>query len=95
MRILAGNNLNAYAMRKPRKKECLLAFRALVEAASWRRLKDVEGQFVQAVDLTPPDSVAFDFPEEDLRIETRVNCALGLVRIFSVGPSVRKKRRTP
>jgi len=95
MRILGGNTLNAYAMRKPRRKEFLLAFRALVEAASWRRLKDVEGQFLQVVDVTPPDCIAFDFPEENLRIETRVNCALGLVRVFSVGPSDRKKRRTP
>jgi len=94
MRILGGTTLNAYAIRKPRKRECLLAFRALVEAASWQRLEDVKGQFLKVADLTLPDYAAFDFPEEDLRIETRVNCTLGLVRVFSVGPTVRRKRKT-
>jgi len=85
--------LNAYAKRKPRKRECLLAFRALVEAASWPGAKDVEAEFAKVVILTPPDRVAFDFPDEDLRIEMRLNCDLGLARIFGVGPSVSKKGR--
>jgi mRNA-degrading endonuclease HigB of HigAB toxin-antitoxin module len=93
MRVLGGDNLVAYAKRKPRKRECLLAFRALVEAASWKRTKDVEAQFAQVASLTPPDRIVFDFPEEDLRIEVRVNCALGLARIFSVGPSMNRKER--
>ncbi len=85
--------MSSYAKRKPRKRECLLAFRALVEAANWRRAKDVEVQFEQVVVLIPPDRVAFDFPDEDLRIEMRVNCALGLARVFSVGPSTTRKGR--
>jgi mRNA-degrading endonuclease HigB of HigAB toxin-antitoxin module len=93
MRVLGGDNLGAYAKRKPRKRECLLAFRALVEAASWKRTKDVEAQFAHVASLTPPDRIVFDFPEEDLRIEMRINCALGLARIFSVGPSMNRKER--
>jgi len=93
MRVLGADNLGAYAKHKPRKRECLLAFRALVEAASWRRPKDMEVQFAQVASLTPPDRIAFDFQEEDLRIEMRVNCALGLARIFSVGPSMNRKER--
>jgi mRNA-degrading endonuclease HigB of HigAB toxin-antitoxin module len=79
--------LNAYAKRKARKREYLLAFRALVEAASWRQTKDVEKQFARVVILIPPDRLAFHFADEDIRIEMRVNFALGLARIFSVGPS--------
>lgn len=93
MRVLGGDSLNAYAKRKPRKRECLLAFRALVDSASWRQMKDVETQFARVVSLTPPDRVAFDFADEDLCIEMRVNCALGLARIFSVGPSAGKRGR--
>ena len=93
MRILGGDNLGAYAKRKPRKREYLLAFRALVDTASWTLPKDVEAQFVQVASLTPPDRIAFDFQEEDLRIEMRVNCALGLARIFNVGPSINRKER--
>jgi mRNA-degrading endonuclease HigB of HigAB toxin-antitoxin module len=93
MRVLGADNLEAYAKRKPRKRECLLAFRALAEAADWKRTKDVEAQFKQVAFLTPPDRVAFDFPDEDLRVETRVNCALGLARIFSVGPSMNRKEK--
>jgi mRNA-degrading endonuclease HigB of HigAB toxin-antitoxin module len=93
MRIVGGVALNDYAKRKPRKKECLLAFRALVEAASWRRMNDLEAQFARVVRLSPPDSAVFNFPDEDLQIEMRVNCALGLARIFSVGPSEHRKGR--
>ena len=93
MRVLGTDSLSEYAKRKPRKREYLLAFRALVEAAGWRRAKDVEAQFAQVVSLAPPDRVAFDFPEEDLRIEMRVNCALALARILSVGPSVNRKEK--
>jgi hypothetical protein len=92
MRVLGADNLDAYAKRKPRKKEYLLAFRALVETASWKR-KDVEAQFARVASVTPPDGIAFDFPDEDLRIEIRVNCALGLARILDVGPSTKRKER--
>jgi mRNA-degrading endonuclease HigB of HigAB toxin-antitoxin module len=91
MRVLGGDTLNAYAKRKPRKKESLLAFRALVESARWLRMKEVESQFARVAVLTPPDRVVFDFPDEDLRIEMRVNCALGLARVFSAGPSAGRK----
>jgi mRNA-degrading endonuclease HigB of HigAB toxin-antitoxin module len=93
MRVLGADNLVAYAKRKPRKRECLLAFRALVETAGWKRPKDVEAQFAKVAFLTPPDRMAFDFPDEDLRVEMRVNCALGLARIVSVGPSESRKER--
>jgi mRNA-degrading endonuclease HigB of HigAB toxin-antitoxin module len=93
MRVLGADSLGAYAKRKPRQREHLLAFRALVEAAGWRRTRDVEAQFAQVVSLTPPDQIAFDFPDEDLRIEMRVNCALALARILSVGPSVKRKEK--
>jgi mRNA-degrading endonuclease HigB of HigAB toxin-antitoxin module len=93
MRVLGGDNLDAYAKRKPRKREYLLAFRALVDTASWNLPKDVEAQFKHVASLRPPDRIAFDFPEEDLRIEMRVNCALGLARILSVGPSINLKER--
>jgi mRNA-degrading endonuclease HigB of HigAB toxin-antitoxin module len=93
MRVLGGDNLSAYAKRKLRKRECLLAFRALVEAASWKRAEDVKAQFAKVAVVTSPDRVAFDFPDEDLRIEMRVNCALGLARILSVGPSANGKGR--
>jgi mRNA-degrading endonuclease HigB of HigAB toxin-antitoxin module len=93
MRVLGSDNLGAYAKRKPRKKEYLLAFRALVETASWKRTKDVEAQFAHVASVTPPDRIAFDFPDEDLRIEMRVNCALGLARILDVRPSTKRKER--
>ena len=85
--------MNAYAKRKPRKKEYLLAFRALVEAASWRQTKDVETQFARVVIVNPPDRLVFNFADEDLKIEMRVNFPLGLARIFSVGPSARQGGR--
>jgi hypothetical protein len=93
MRVLGADNLGVYAKRKPRKREYLLAFRALLDAATWNRLKDVETQFAQVASLTPPDRIALDFPEEDLRIEMRVNCPLGLVRILNIGPSMNRKER--
>ena len=93
MRVLGTDSLSEYARRKPRKRECLLAFRALVEAAGWQRPKDAEAQFAQVVSLAPPDRVAFDFPDEDLRIEMRVHCALSLARILNVGPSVSRKEK--
>jgi hypothetical protein len=64
-----------------------------VEAASWKLAKDLEAQFARVALLTPPDRVAFDFPDEDLRVEMRINCALGLARILSVGPSMNRKER--
>jgi len=93
MRVLGRDSLDDYAKRKPRKRECLLAFRALVETASWKRTGDVEAQFEQVAFLKPPDRVAFDFPDEDLRVEMRINCSLGLTRILSVGPSMKRKER--
>ena len=93
MRVIGADSLSEYAKRKPRKREYLLAFRTLIEAAVWRRTKDVETQYAQVVSLAPPDRVAFDFPDEDLRIEMRVNCALALARILSVGPSLNRKEK--
>jgi mRNA-degrading endonuclease HigB of HigAB toxin-antitoxin module len=93
MRVLGADTLIAYSKRKPRKKGCLLAFRALVETANWKRTKDVEAQFARAAMPMSADCMAFEFPDEDLRIEMRINCALGLARIFSVGPCEVKKRR--
>jgi mRNA-degrading endonuclease HigB of HigAB toxin-antitoxin module len=93
MRVLGADSLSEYGRRKPRKRESLLAFRALVETADWRRTKDVEAQFAQVVSVTAPDRVAFDFPDEDLHIEMRVNCGLALARILTVGPSVIRKEK--
>jgi len=93
MRVIGADNLSAYSKHKPRKRECLLAFRALLETAAWKRTKDVEAQFSQVATVTPPDRVAFDFPEEDLHVEMRINCALALVRILTVGPCVRRKEK--
>jgi mRNA-degrading endonuclease HigB of HigAB toxin-antitoxin module len=93
MRVLGSYNLGAYAKRKPRKKEYLLAFRGLVETASWKRTKDVEAQFGHVASVTPPNQITFDFPDEDLRIEMRVNFGLGLARILDVGPSTKRKER--
>jgi len=95
MRVLGGDIFNAYAKPKSRKSEHLLAFRALVEAAGWKRPKDMEAEFSNVVTLTPPDRAAFDFPDEDLRVEMRVNCPLSLARILSVGPSAKKKGKHP
>jgi len=92
MRVLGSDKLVAYAKREPRKKEYLLAFRALVETANWKRAKEAEAQFPQVASVAPPDSLAFDFPDEDFRIEMRINCALGLARILNVGPSRKGKR---
>ena len=71
---------------KPRKREYLLAVRALIEAGTWKRVKELETQFAKVFVLTPPDRIALDFPDEDLRIEMRVHCPLQLARILSVGP---------
>jgi hypothetical protein len=91
MRVLGVGMLSAYAKLKPRTRGCLLAFRALTESAHWQRVTDVEAQFAQFAILTPPDLVAFDFPDEDVRIEMRVNCALGLTRVSGIGPSTKNK----
>jgi mRNA-degrading endonuclease HigB of HigAB toxin-antitoxin module len=93
MRVLGAGMLTAYAKLKPRARGCLLAFRALTEAAHWQQVADVEAQFARVASLIPPDVVAFDFPDEDVRIEMRVNCALGLTRVSAVGPSNRYKGR--
>jgi len=91
MRVLGAQLLIAYAKRKPRIRGFLLAFRAFVEASSWKRMKDVEGQFTSVAIFTPPDRIALDFPDEGVRIEMRMNCALGLARVYSVGPSAGKR----
>jgi len=93
MRVLGGDKFSSYAKQKPRKREYLLAFRALVEAGSWKRAKELETQFAKVSVLKPPDRIELDFPDEDLRIEMRVHCALQLARILSVGPSINRKRR--
>src|SRR5438046_2915097 len=87
MRILGAGILSAYIKQKPHARRHVLAFRALVSAASWRRLKDVEAQFAHVATFDPPDRVTFDFTEEDLCIEMRVNFALGLVLVVNVSPS--------
>lgn len=94
MRILGAGILNDYGRRKPRLRGPVQALRALIGAARWKRLKDVEAQFAQVASITPPDRVALDFAEEDLRLELRVNGALGLVRIVAIGPSASKGKQT-
>src|SRR5262249_37655299 len=81
MRILGAAALSAHAKQKPRSRRHVLAFRGLVSVAAWRRLKDVEEQFGRVVSFDPPDRVTFNFAEEDLRIEMRVNFTLGLVLV--------------
>ena len=92
MRILGAGLLSAYIKQKPRSRKHVLAFRGLVSAAAWRRSKDVEEQFAQVASFNPPDSVTFDFAEEGLRIETRVNFTLGLVLIVNAPPAKRDMR---
>src|SRR5262245_47879238 len=81
MRILGVAALSAHAKQKPRSRRHVLAFCGLVSVAAWRRLKDVEEQFGRVVSFDPPDRVTFNFAEEDLRIEMRVNFTLGLVLV--------------
>jgi hypothetical protein len=40
------------------------------------------------------DHVVFEFEDEDLRIEMRVNCSLGLARVLGAGPSAIRKGKT-
>ena len=87
MRILGAGILSDYAKRKPRLRGSIQALRALIGAARWKRLKDVETAFANVASVTPPDRVTLDFADEDLRIELRVNSALGLVRIISASAS--------
>ncbi len=86
--------MRAYAKRKPQARKYVLAFRALVLSARWRRFGDIESQFAQVATIEPPDHVAFDFADEDLRVDTRVNFSLGLVRVLSVCPSANMKGKT-
>src|SRR5262245_3573434 len=81
MRILGAGVLTAYIKHKPRTRKHVLAFRSLVSASSWRQLKDVEVQFGQVATFHPPDGLAFEFAEEDLRIDMRVDFDLGLVLV--------------
>jgi antitoxin component HigA of HigAB toxin-antitoxin module/mRNA-degrading endonuclease HigB of HigAB toxin-antitoxin module len=87
VRILGAGVLSAYIKQKPRLRRHVLAFRGLVSAAAWRRPKDVEEQFARVVFFDRPDRVTFDFAEENLRIETRVNFTLGLVLIVNTPPA--------
>jgi len=91
MRILGAGILSAYVKQNPRARPHMVAFRALVSAASWRRLKDVEAQFGNVATFDPPDRVTFNFAEEELCIEMRANFALGLVLV--VKPIARHERK--
>ncbi len=62
-------------------------------SADWRELEDVRLHFPRVAAIDPPDHIAFDFADEDLRVEMRVNCPLGLARILNVGPSATRTRK--
>src|SRR5262245_28105042 len=81
MRILGAQILGAYAKQKRDTRRHVLAFRALVSAASWQQLRDLEAQFAHVATFDPPDRITFDFAEEGLRIVMRVNFALGLALV--------------
>ena len=59
----------------------MAALRALLDSAAWRRPKDVEAQFGHVATFGKPDRITFNFTDEDLCIEIRVNFALGLVLV--------------
>src|SRR5262245_38494113 len=90
MRILGAGILSAYVKQNPRARPHMVAFRALVSAASWRRSKAVDGQFGNVASFHPPDRVTFNFAEEDLCIEMRANFALGFVLV--VKPIIKHER---
>jgi len=59
----------------------MAALRALLASAAWRRPKDVEAQFGHVATFDKPDRITFNFADEDVCIEIRVNFALGLVLV--------------
>src|SRR5215467_6810248 len=93
MRILGTGLLSADVRQKPDTKSSLLAFRALVSAASWRQFRDVEAQFGKCATFNPPDRVTFEFADEDLSIEMRVNFELGLALIVKSRSAKREREK--
>src|SRR5215471_10436635 len=91
MRILGTSLLSAYVRQKPHTQRSLLAFRALVSAASWSQFKDVEAQFGKLATFNPPDRVTFELADEDLSIEMRVNFALGLALVVKSRSAKRER----
>src|SRR5262245_35784508 len=83
MRILGASVLSERGRMNRRTQKHLAAFQALISAASWRAVKDLESQFGHVVTLHPPDRITFNFPDENLRVEMRVNFALGLVLVVN------------
>ena len=92
MQVIGMNVIHAYLQRKPGKDSSVLAFLALVSAANWRCLEDIESQYPGALLSASPEKVVFEFKDENVRIEMRVNCAIGLVRILKIGRSPNEKR---
>ena len=93
VRLIGLDAFDDYVRRTPRSRRYVSALRALLAAADWRRLTDAVTQFAQVAEIVPPDRVVLDFAEEDLRVELRVNCAIGLARVVSAGSSARTRRR--
>ena len=81
------NVIHTYLQRKPDKDSHVLAFLALVLAANWCCKGDIESQFPETLAKEFSEKVVFEFKEEDLRIEMRVNYGIGLVRILKIGRS--------
>jgi antitoxin component HigA of HigAB toxin-antitoxin module/mRNA-degrading endonuclease HigB of HigAB toxin-antitoxin module len=90
MRILGAAAFSLFVKNKPRVRRHMLTFRALLAAASWRKPKDVEAQFGQVATFDPPDRFVFNFTDDDVCIEIRVNFALGLVLVMK--PVSRQER---
>src|SRR6476620_2214157 len=90
MRILGAAAFSLFVKNKPRVRRHMLTFRALLAAASWRKPKDVEAQFGQVATFDPPHRFVFNFTDDDVCIEIRVNFALGLVLVMK--PVSRQER---
>ena len=95
MQVIGMNVIHTYLQRKPGKDSHVLALLALISAAHWRCLCDIESQYPETLVVASPEKVVFEFKDEDLRIEMRVNCAIGLVRILKIGRSTNEKRSSP
>ena len=89
------NVVQAYLQRKPDNDGQALAFLALVSGANWRTLKDIKSQFPETLVCASPEKVIFEFKDENLRVEMKVNCDIGLVRILRIGRSTNEKRSSP
>jgi antitoxin component HigA of HigAB toxin-antitoxin module/mRNA-degrading endonuclease HigB of HigAB toxin-antitoxin module len=81
MRILGAAALSLYIKERPDVRRHMVGLRALLASASWRRPKDVEAQFGHVATFDKPDRITFNFTDEDVCIEIRVNFALGLVLV--------------